>query len=227
MSNLLKSGEDVIGQAEEELRRLLGRAAEIGDYDSVLVLTDWAKRLRDLLDHGAKGQVRQPVPIPENGDRRGISPAPLPLANPRNGMKGSQRTPVKRKKRGRPKSRALLRPPDYPRFLRDGENLVKIGWSKSEKAPYEHKAPHRVLGFVVGAFQRAGRDGRRFTIEDVAPLEDREDGSEIPTYQVYLCLAWLRAEKLIVQHGRQGYSLPNPDELNRLADERFRDLPQR
>jgi hypothetical protein len=35
----------------------------------------------------------------------------------------------------------------YPRFLREGGNLVKIGWSKSQRAEYEHKSP--LLGLLA------------------------------------------------------------------------------
>ena len=227
----MKIGRNIISNAEEELRRLLGRAAESGDYDSIIVLTEWARRLRDVLESRAKEPGCHPtaerVPSPGNGDGGGIASDLLP-PEPRNGSTGPRGTPVRRKKRAAGlKRRSSSRPSDYPKFLRDGENLVKIGWSKSEKAPYEHRAARRVLGYLVGALQRMGRDRRRFTMDDVLPLKDPEDGTEIPTYQVYLCLAWLRAEKLIVQHGRQGYTLPDPADLHRLCEERIQALPRR
>ena len=64
-------------------------------------------------------------------------------------------------------------------------------------------------------------------MEENLPLKDPADGTEIPTYQVYLCLAWLRQAKLVEQHGRQGYSLPDSAHLDALAGKLFEQLPTR
>ncbi len=63
-------------------------------------------------------------------------------------------------------------------------------------------------------------------MEENLPLKDPADGTEIPTYQVYLCLAWLRQAKLVEQHGRQGYSLPSSAHLEGLAGKLFEQLPR-
>lgn len=85
--------------------------------------------------------------------------------------------------------------------------MVKIGWSKSEAKTYEHKAPRAVLQALLRALIRVGAAGKRFTVEGLLPLKDSASNSEIPDYQTYLTLAWLRNVNLITQHGRQGYSL--------------------
>jgi hypothetical protein len=64
-------------------------------------------------------------------------------------------------------------------------------------------------------------------MEEVLPLNNPGDGSELPSYQVYLSLAWLRAEDLIVQHGRQGYSLPPGSDLERESERRWGELKTR
>ncbi len=102
---------------------------------------------------------------------------------------------------------------------------MKIGWSKREKAPYEHRAPKRVLQLLVESLLRVGGSGQRFTTDDVLPL--REEGTEIPTYQSYLTLAWLREVGLIVQHGRQGYSLLPGANLTQESDRLWNLLPAR
>lgn len=102
---------------------------------------------------------------------------------------------------------------DYPRFGRRGESLVKIGWSKREKTEYEHKAPKRAVDLLVNALVRTGTNGRIFQANDILPLADPDEGSEIPAYQVYLTLAWLRSLGLVDQHGRQGYSITKSKEL--------------
>lgn len=102
---------------------------------------------------------------------------------------------------------------DYPHFGRRGESLLKVGWSKREKKEYEHKAPKRAVDLLVSALVRIGTNGRIFQANDILPLADPDEGNEIPAYQVYLTLAWLRSLGLVDQHGRQGYSITKPKEL--------------
>ncbi len=223
MSDLLQKGVNILGRAEEQLRQLLGQAAQSGDYDSILVLTDWARLLRDLMDDGGgRGLSRGGTqPASQSGVTEAVPDRPDTLQN------NMPHAPARPTGRAAGTRRTSSRRREYPKFLRDGDYLVKVGWSKSAKAPYEHRSPRRVLTLLLHAVQHAGRDGRRFTMDDVLPLKDAEDGTDIPTYQAYLCLAWLRVEQLIVQHGRQGYSLPSPAELDRQASERLQRLPQR
>lgn len=106
----------------------------------------------------------------------------------------------------------------YPRFVRRGDQLVKIGWSKREKSEYEHKTPRQAALVLARAATEAGKDGRIFQINALLPLSDPKDGSEIPDYQVYLVIAWWRSAGLLDQHGRQGYSIPNANQLSRAVE---------
>lgn len=129
----------------------------------------------------------------------------------------------RRKKQGRGnKAKA-----EYPRFVREGDSLVKIAWSKSEGKPYEHRAPKGVIRALVQALSRAGAGGQRFTMEPLLPLKDPTDRSGIPDYQSYLTLAWLRSVGLIVQHGRQGYSLPEDVDLEQECARQWSELKPR
>lgn len=109
--------------------------------------------------------------------------------------------------------KAVVTRPMYPRFVRRGDHLVKIGWSKREKSEYVHKAPRQAAFVLARAAAEAGRDGRIFQINALLPLSDPTDGNEIPDYQVYLVIAWWRSAGLLDQHGRQGYSIPNASQL--------------
>jgi hypothetical protein len=115
---------------------------------------------------------------------------------------------------------------NYPKFLRDRDELVKIGWSKKQKAEYRHKAPKAVVLLVAQALQQKGAGGERFTFEELLPFRDRDTGADVPSYQAYLVLAWLRHENLIVQHGRQGYSLAANMNLMDALEERWKLLPK-
>jgi hypothetical protein len=96
----------------------------------------------------------------------------------------------------------------YPLFHRDGEQLIKVGWSKSSRDEYEHKAPKASVMALALALETAGKNRRKFTMDKVIPVQDAKSGEAVPDYQSYLALAWMRDElKLVVQHGRQGYTL--------------------
>lgn len=101
----------------------------------------------------------------------------------------------------------------YPRFERRGDNLVKIGWSKRERAEYEHKAPLGSVALVADKVRKKGADGRIFQISGLLPCESTDGETIVPDYQVYLVVAWWRELGLLEQHGRQGYSLPKPSEF--------------
>lgn len=113
--------------------------------------------------------------------------------------------------------KALVRP-IYPRFLRRGDSLIKIGWSKREKSEYEHKAPRQTALLLARATADIGKDGRIFQIDALLPLINPKDKSEIPNYQVYLIVAWWRSAGLLDQHGRQGYSIPNASQLQQAVE---------
>lgn len=116
--------------------------------------------------------------------------------------------------------------PVYPRFLRRGSQLVKIGWSKREKSEYEHKAPREAALVLARAAADIGKDGRIFQVNALSPLIDPKDGSEVPDYQVYLVIAWWRGAGLLDQHGRQGYSIPNAKQLQQAVESAWMKLPE-
>lgn len=115
---------------------------------------------------------------------------------------------------------------EYPRFGRRGDALVKVGWSKREKKEYEHKAQRRVVDLLIRTLVPTGESGRIFQSTDILPLTDPNDETEVPSYQVYLMLAWLRSIALLDQHGRQGYSVPNVRELPTAVESAWQSLKE-
>lgn len=94
----------------------------------------------------------------------------------------------------------------YPQFYRDGQQLVKIGYSKSERRTYEHRSPRAVLDRLRVLVMELGKSGAKFTTEQLTPpLELRM--KDVPSYQVYLCLAFMIRRGLVVRHGRSGYTI--------------------
>jgi hypothetical protein len=220
----LQEATAVLRTAEQQLRSILVKAAESGDYDHLPRIAEWAKVLNAAL--GGVTMIEtvpastQPVlsAVPDNGypeqplDDLGGTSAP-PARTVQSAGRGKKSRKTRAKKAG------------YPKFVREGETLVKIAWSKSERKPYEHKAPKGVLRALIQALTRVGSGGARFTMEGLLPLKD--GGTDIPDYQTYLTLAWLRSAGLITQHGRQGYSLPPEVNTEREAERQWSQLAAR
>jgi len=91
----------------------------------------------------------------------------------------------------------------YPRFEVTADRLVKIGWSKRERAEYEHKVPKPIAQAAFSALLKGAGSGP-FRMEDLFPLLVFE-GKMIPSYQSYLVLSWLRNIKLIDKVGKDSY----------------------
>jgi hypothetical protein len=102
---------------------------------------------------------------------------------------------------------------DYPKFLRRGDDLVKVGWSRRGKAEYEHKAPKAVVTLVAQAIAKVGLNGELTPTEKLVSAIASEGAMEVPEYQVYVVLAWLRRLDLVTKRGRQGYTVSKPNEV--------------
>jgi hypothetical protein len=62
-------------------------------------------------------------------------------------------------------------------------------------------------------------------MEQILPVRDPEQDADVPSYQAYLIIAWLRKENLIVQHGRQGYSRSPTTDLTGAVEQSWNSLP--
>lgn len=115
----------------------------------------------------------------------------------------------------------------FPRFERESDKLVKIAWSKKDRAEYEHKAPRQVVNLLIEAIRSRKGEGAKFEAPDVLPLKDPKTRREVPSYQSYLALAWLRHEGVIAKYGREGYSLKPTSATAEHLDELWNALPSR
>jgi len=112
----------------------------------------------------------------------------------------------------------------YPRFLRDGDRLVKVAWSKKERKPYEHRAPQAIIRTLIDAVRKRKGEGKLFEAADVLPLVTGS-GEEYPSYQSYLALAWLRHVGIVAKKGRDGYILKRDVGMPQKLDELWASLP--
>lgn len=187
---------EALERCEGSLRALTAEAAQTGDYEAVLSLTSLASEVGKLRNcalgegRSARSQKQQPVAGVQGGNRA---------------TRAARRKPGKTARvvqRGRPAG--------YPRFSRKGLELLKIGWSKSSGAEYEHRVPKAALDRVVATLAEAAARKDLVRVDERLKGLEQSGGEAIPTYQVYVALAWLRKEGLIRQHGRKGYSLARP-----------------
>jgi hypothetical protein len=202
----------ILEGCERALREELAKAAGRGDYDGVRRIMMWAENLRAMAKAGREEE--------REARRRGDA------ATGRKGDKGRREGTEALWHKGTEgmgfKTRMIQ--DEYPRFRREGEELVKVGWSKSEKKEYVHRAPRKALDAVVSAIKRLGERGGTFGSDAINPLKDPE-GGVFPTYQVFVALAWLRELGLVKQLGRKGgYVLARERALDGTVDGSWEEL---
>lgn len=172
-------------QCEADLRRFVSDAAAEGDYEIVLRLTACAKQVAAIA-----------ASVNDDAGRGSMS-----RRASRAGLNGKSADSNHVHSNG------------YPRFGCRREHLIRIGPTKGGSAEYQHKTARPAVDAVVSAVLEAGREGRVFTTRDCLPVVLPSSGSEVPGYQVYNVLAWLKQMGLVDQHGRQGYSICKPQEF--------------
>jgi hypothetical protein len=111
----------------------------------------------------------------------------------------------------------------YPIFSRRSEHLVRTAWSKKSRSEYDHKVNQATLIAVAAAIAEKGKAGGLVSTDFLLPMK-AEDGAEIPNYQVYVCLSFLKKVNLIDQHGRRGYSVLETSDLPGAAERAWKAL---
>jgi len=192
----------IFDRADQELSKLATELLTAKDYDGAAAAIEAARYLSAIRNSNQRDAILTSVPSSADAVPKHVAPA------------NSTKTP-RRPRKG-----------EYPKFARSDETLIKIGWSKTDSGEYEHKSPKKVLSTLVPALVKVGASGKRFAMEKLLPLKE-SDGTEIPDYQSYLCLAWLRALGVVQQHGRQGYTVPKKTDLVAAVDTAWQQLPHR
>jgi hypothetical protein len=198
MANSIERASDLLITTEKTLRDLVSDSAMSGDYASVVRIAEWAQSIREMLG----GKLSKPTA------ERPPTPAKAKLK-----ASGTRKPPMVRKQS------------DYPRFLQNGHELIRLAWSKREKREYRHKAPYSVVQAVARVMQEKGVEGRVFSTDDLLPLRDG-DAADIPNYQAYVAIALFKHAGLIDQHGREGYSIRQPRDFANAVEAVWKNLPK-
>jgi len=188
----------------EELTTATQVALAAGDFDSVISITEVLKQVSGLLDAWSPPEAES---------------ATLPLSS----ELGNVETATRPELRPAPQSRSKGKQP-YPRFRRDGSYLVKTGWSKKSREEYEHRAPVDAVFTIASRLDDMTASGGTVAADDVAAALSQDGATEVPSYQLYLVLAWMRAEQLLNRIGRTGYAAVFPTELAAKARARWDEM---
>ena len=202
MSEFTKKAQDPLKNCEIEVRRLGGEALEAGSYKQAELLAKLAQKIGQMHDSLNMGET---AVIPERGEPvELVAKSTEPIEQSR--FSQPLRVPTKKPKKAR---RRGGRPEGYPYFEVEGNHLVKVSWSKTKKDSYVHKAPKRVLEKLVETLLTMGSNKEVIPTEKMFPLVDGEN--KYPDYQSYLCLLWLKRNKLVIHQGREGYQVRDPE----------------
>lgn len=184
-----------IGVAQDEIQQLIRRATKSRAYSELVFLAELAKELQSL--------------------RAGFDE---PLTGP--GTNGPEVKRSPQEKVGGATSRERL-----PVFLRDGNDLLKIGKAGEGNSPYEHRTSRETLKAIVERILAAapGADDR-FAAKDLMNIQGHKDGKSIPSYQIYMTLGWLTEAGIIRRHGRRGYSMPDRAGVDKRIDDAWKGL---
>ena len=176
----IKTAKQILSETETSLRQLMEEGLKQQRYADVAEIANLAEGVARLLRGQGEGGSKFNRPTGES---------------PR-----SRRKPAAAKSnRGKPKR-------DYPKFERDGDKLVKVGWSKKNMEEYEHRVTKETATEIVRHLANHVTMNEVFAIDEVLPVQDLS-GAEVPSYQVYLILAWFRQVGVVAKKGRDGYML--------------------
>ena len=98
---------------------------------------------------------------------------------------------------------ARRRKGDYPKYLRRGNALVKVGLSRDKKSEYKHIVPAVKCRRAMELVANTGGNGKEFTADDLLK------GFDGLSYHLYIVLALLRQKKAVVVVRRGIYKLGN------------------
>lgn len=227
---IVEKGTTLIRDCEGELQKLVAAAAAVGEYDAVICLTSWAKHLAQISSGEDTRLTTEAVcNVTKSGELPGTQfRVPSTMGSPE--KTGIDRATQPRKQRARKTGKTPKKAgakDGYPKFLRQGDDIVKLGWSRKERKEYRHKSPKRYLELVASALDEAGKNGALVSTENILPVRDPETGADVPGYQAYLCIAILRHRGLVEQHGRQGYTVPQGTFLIPQIPSLWESLPDR
>lgn len=205
----MEKAQEVIRGAEAKLRDLISEALQDQRYGDVREVAQLADRVAHLLSSRELESANAAGPLDNKSATHPTRP---------------QTSSKKRVRRRKGTASAQSPKRTYPRFVRDGHRLVKVGWSKKNRQEYQHRVPRSALQAFAEHLTAHIEGGRVFDIEGLLPVHDSA-GQEIPAYQVYVIVAWMRDAGIVERKGRDGYLVEDPSSLFSQFDALWSGLP--
>jgi hypothetical protein len=184
--NIAKNAHQIIKAAETAMRQLIAECLDRNDYTQIAELATLAEVLNKL----RKGE--------HSNEPATFTASPV-AAKAKSGARKKPTVPDRQK--------TFRKAGEFPRFERVQDKLVKVGWSKKNRSSYEHRVSYDAVLALTRQLAGKVSDGKIFTVDALMPVSGPADDGEIPVYQVYLIVAWLRHVGAIEKRGRDGYIL--------------------
>ena len=169
---------ELLGGTEAQLGDLMQEAAKLRQYDQIPAIADMAKALAEL-----RSKFSNDLSSGQDSFR-------------------SQETPLRASShKEADQSTSEL---GYPRFEREEDRLIKVGWSSSNNRAYEHRVTRDIVEEICRHIASRGQGKKPFKMDKLFPLK-LDNGDLIPTYQAYLVLKWLLGNDVVERRGNDGY----------------------
>lgn len=217
--SMYREAVNVIRATETRLQEMMSEAVRQGLYAELRAIAELAQRLSALVSESQS--IRDDKNATSSEGTAGwpdlqsnLHQSPQP-----SGQEVAITTESEKDERPTKRKRRIT----YPRFFREGDFLLKVGWSKTGRCEYEHKAHCTVLRKLAQALEAANDGNAAISTETLFPLKT-DSGDQIPSYQAYLCLAWLKEKGLVRQLGRKGYFVSGSGSLPRMTEEAWDQL---
>ena len=195
-SKALQSAISALRDAENRLRDAAAKAAVAGAYDSIVVISRWAKTVQAMVAelNGPATTELASKESPSNPELRANIEAES--VRPDESVRKVKKVPL-----------------GVPVFSRDADFLVKSARSRKTRDEYEHRAPAEVV-FVVAECLADWRSAKKLlTTDQLLEAYSKRKGSVV-AYQVYVTLGWMMQVGLVRRHGRSGYSVSSPSTIS-------------
>lgn len=181
---------EVLQEAEGRLRGLMSQEIACRRYSELPVLASFADGLAALLgsvDVSFKNEASE-------------EQASVAAQNANASSSPRRRVPASVAATKSPKKTSK-----YPYFEIEDGWIGKVGWSKKNREEYRHYAPVSAAVAIAEHVDTTQNGGRVWTVEDLGEVVDAETGEALPSYQLYLVIAWMRSAGLLIKQGRSGY----------------------
>ena len=212
----------IMDSAESSLSGLIQTALRKKRYDDVAFVAE-------VLNQVAK--VRQGLQVPELLRNQNARDSSRPNTESdaeavETSSSALDQTKLRALERGSPKQETHAKSSKYPLFFRDDSRLFKVGWSKKNKDEYVHRVPKDVVLAFAEHLDRSVEAGALFEIESLFPVSTKSS-KQVPSYQVYVVVAWLRDADVIDKKGRDGYVILEKSKLRGGFNALWETLPAR